>query len=331
MGVGAGKYADAIRALEEYGVAVIPDVLTPAECDATIDQLWAWLDAVTAGRIARDKPESWRPKSWLQSVGKGGLLQQYGAGQTAAAWAVRQHPCVRAVFEELWGCTSDDLLTSFDGVCIQPPPEINGRWGAPDGHNQHMDAGKKRLGKPRVVQAFVNLEEASELDGCLVARPGSHKLFEEFFAAHGADFDNDDWVVLQEAHKAWYDAQSCPVVRVAAPKGAMVLWFSNTVHCAGTAQRGRPDPTRFRHVVYVCMLPRAFWPAKELPKHLVRKREHWEEGRTTNHWAAAGKVFPRQPRQYGPPDPQAVADCARAAALPKPTLTHVGMRLAGLT
>lgn len=325
------KHTASIASLHEHGVVVIPNIFTAAEADATVAQIWEWLGTVSAGRVRQDVPGSWRPKSWLQSVGKGGILQQYGAGQSAAAWAVRQHPAVAAVFEELWGTAATDMLVSFDGVCVQPPPEISGRWGAREGDNQHMDAGKKRLGKPMVVQAFLNLEDASEEDGCLVARPGSHKLFDAFWGAHDGDFGNEDWVVLQDKHRAWYDERGCPAVRVAAPKGSLVLWFSNTVHCASTAQPTRDDPTRFRYVVYVCMLPRALWSDKDLAKHLAKKREHWEDKRTTNHYPAGGRVFPLRPRQYGPPDPQVVADSERAEALPHPVLTAIGARLAGLT
>lgn len=45
-----------------------------------------------------------------------------------------------------------------------------------------------------------------------------------------------DWLKLNDAQRAWYDSKGILPIRVQAPKGALVLWDSRTIHANSTAQ-----------------------------------------------------------------------------------------------
>jgi hypothetical protein len=323
------------RHLDEHGYVVVPNVLTAAECDATVDGMWQWLDTFSEGQVKRNDPATWK-RHWPYTHGPKGIIQWYSIGHAPFVWDVRQHPRVHRVFTEVWGPASpaspaspgqdQDLLVSFDGVCIQRPPEQlrAGSHSAPLSDTwQHADKGKTKMDQLS-VQSFVNLEETDEGDGCLVVRPGSHKLHKLFLETFGDDFDRSDWLLLEQKHRDWYDAQGCPAKRVAAPKGAMVLWRSETIHCNSTAQPGRAHPERFRYVVYVCMAPRSLASAATLRK----KQLYFEQGRMTSHYPHQLKVFPKRPFLHGNHSYDAGFERMEQLYRP-PTLTAHGRRLAG--
>ena len=91
--------------------------------------------------------------------------------------------------------------------------------------------------------------------------------------------------------------KECEKVRVACPKGSLVLWDSRTVHCGAEPLR-RTEP-RIRSVIYLCYLPRSHATEANLRK----KIKAFEDQRTTSHWPNKPKLFPLKPRTYGNPVP----------------------------
>ena len=91
--------------LEENGYAVIPDLMTPAECDALTSEFKAWLDKFDDGHTPLQKRTS--------------VIQSYRVGHFEPSWKVRLK--AKAVFQAIWG--TDKLLSSIDGIAIAEPPE----------------------------------------------------------------------------------------------------------------------------------------------------------------------------------------------------------------
>ena len=98
-----------LKELSEKGVAVVPNVLTPTECDLYIARYRSWLDKFSAAGLELDSRKS--------------LIQAYRIGHFDTTWEVRLK--TRPVFEKLW--KTEKLLTSADAIAISKPPE-DGMW-----------------------------------------------------------------------------------------------------------------------------------------------------------------------------------------------------------
>jgi hypothetical protein len=54
----AAEAAAATEFWDRYGVCVFHGVLTPAECEATVDEVWSYMEPITPG-LRRDAPETY--------------------------------------------------------------------------------------------------------------------------------------------------------------------------------------------------------------------------------------------------------------------------------
>jgi hypothetical protein len=111
--------------------------------------------------------------------------------------------------------------------------------------------------------------------------------------------------------------KDCKAVKVCCNAGDMILWDSRTAHYAI-----QPRGTRYRMVVYVSMLPASGTSEAQLKK----KKQAFENKRTTSHWAVPVKLFPKNPHTYGNKD--IIEKFPVDATLP--VLTQRAKQLAGL-
>ena len=91
--------------LKEKGVAVVPNVLTHAQCDEYIDQYKTWFNQFDEAGVEMESRKS--------------LIQAYRIGHFDTTWQVRLK--AKPVFAKLWD--TEKLLTSADAVAIGKPPE----------------------------------------------------------------------------------------------------------------------------------------------------------------------------------------------------------------
>lgn len=103
--------------LELYGVAVIPSLLTPGECEAMETGFWdslAKLSSTWEKPISRTDETSWVGLLKLFPM-HSMLIQHYGIGHAEFVWALRQNPSILAVFTRLWGVNdpTELLVTMF--------------------------------------------------------------------------------------------------------------------------------------------------------------------------------------------------------------------------
>ena len=174
------------------------------------------------------------------------------------------------------------------------------------------------------VQGFVNLEESTDRDGCLMVLKGSHLHHQALHARFGSK-GKGDWYKLTDEEVEWMKQQDgVTMVKVTAPKGALVLWDSRTIHCNIPPSKRDDvevvDGPRIRHVCYVCMTPRALIK----PNQLAKKVGAFNELRTTSHWPHQVKLNSLRPNSYGKP---IVGEGYR---VPRPVLTDRARQLAGV-
>jgi len=300
--------------LDEYGVAVIPNILTENECITLRNQIWDELKYVSKNRFDVNDQNTW--KNYfdffpLHSM----LLQHFSLGQMQPIWDIRQHNNVCKVFEKIWNTPKDNLLVSFDGLSVHLPPEKTKRGWYLGNNWFHTDQSFHKKEKC-CIQGFVNLYPVNDKDASLTILEKSHKYHQAFYNEYKPE-DTSDWFKLNDSTIEFYKNKNCKPYAVKADVGSIVLWDSRTIHQGKEPEKQRENEN-FRMVVYVCMMPRD----NVNEKILLKKRKAFNELRVTNHWANNPKLFPKTPRTYG-------KELQDFNTIHQPVLNSVGKRLAG--
>jgi len=339
--------AEAKKMLEEEGVAVLLNALTPAQIGEMQEGMWdtlEWLTSTQPVPLVRDKPETYGAVRGLMP-NHGSLFQGWpGLAHRPHMWMARE--ATAPMFAEIWDCDPDDLLCSMDATSMGVVHLVPER---PTGFERgnvwlHSDQAPTRSDF-ECVQGWVTGENVEAGDATLRVLPGSHKLLGQFAAENGVT-ETADWYKLNEEERAWYTAQGCEDVRLMVPAGALVLWDSRTIHSGAAPLREAPNP-KPRNVVYVCMQPRhptirGMGLGREnrrltkaeltaMRKTLEKRREILTPGgkyygRMTTHWPRKTMLFGKFPRAYGPKPPEWEA----LPMSPIPELTQLQRKLAGL-
>ncbi len=313
--------------LDQYGIAVVPNVLDEKFLSQAQSQMWDMLETLTSKYdkpIDRKSPDTWKSFYDLLPM-HSMLLQHHCVGHSQVAWDIRQNEKVVNVFSQLWKTKPEDLLCSFDGVSIHLPPELTKRgWFRNTWYHTDQSYFRNDL---ECYQGFVSMYDVNDHDATLTVLEGSHKYHAEF--AKFFEFDKldkkskeykdlkSDWHKLSDKEQEFYDKKNCKMTCIKCPKGSLVLWDSRTIHAGKEPDKTRKTPnTRF--IVYVCMTPRKLCTSANLKK----KQKAFEEMRMTSHWPHKPKLFGKTPRTYG-------REFKQTEKLPSPKLTELGKRLAG--
>lgn len=306
-----------MEVLEEYGVAIIPSILSEYECEKMFEGFWDFFEKISENwdqPINRDNEESWRGLYSLYPL-HSMLIQYWGIGHAQVSWNLREHPGIVDVFSRIWDCQPEDLLVSFDGLSFAAPPEVTNKGWYRGNTWFHSDQSFTR-NEFECVQSWVTALDVEEGDATLSILEGSHKYHKRF----GKRFkitEKDDWYKLSTEEEKYFVEKGCEAKRIVCPKGSLVLWDSRTIHCGVEAERGREN-SKFRAVSYLCYQPRE----KATEAQLVKKRRAFNEKRTTTHYPCKAKLFAKSPRTYGGPVPD-------ISEIDYPILTELGVRLAG--
>eukprot|EP00929_Paragymnodinium_shiwhaense_P092894 TRINITY_DN52927_c0_g1_i3.p1 TRINITY_DN52927_c0_g1~~TRINITY_DN52927_c0_g1_i3.p1 ORF type:complete len:349 (-),score=50.15 TRINITY_DN52927_c0_g1_i3:709-1755(-) len=116
--VPSGDYEAMNELLDEHGVAILSNVVSPMEVESVKTLIWDWLIEQGVNRL---EPSTWSMTAggWPQDNDNTGIVCRGGAGQSLASWTVRSLPAVQAAFAAIWN--TDDLLSSMDGLIIWRP------------------------------------------------------------------------------------------------------------------------------------------------------------------------------------------------------------------
>ena len=268
-----------IEYLEEHGYVVIKNALSEGEAAKTLDLLWDYLEELNTG-IDRNDPSTWEDDRW-PTCAHGGIMPSYGIGHSESQWYLRGIPNVKKAFAKIW--ESDDLLTSFDGVSLWRPWNINPDWKTQSGQSWfHID--QHPISKPgkQCIQGLVNLLPTSKEIGGNVIIPGSHKFFKDLpdeyherlsklpLEIDHFRFPNDDPKLSSDK------AVMCHM-----EPGDMLLWDSRTIHCSNSGTNlNQETNTLIRAASLICMMP------KHLTSEdvLEQRREAVDKLISTTNW-----------------------------------------------
>lgn len=306
------------ESLENYGVAIVPNILNDQECENLYQGMFdslAHITKDTENPIIKEDPTTWKHfKKLFPSHSM--LIQHWKMGHIQSVWDIRQNPKIVDVFSKIYQQPQENMLVSFDGVSFQFPPEIvNFGWLRKSWF--HSDQSFTRPNK-ECIQGWVTAKDVNVGDATLSFFEGSHK-FHKQFAETFSMTDKKDWCILKTKEQHTFYESKCEEKRISCPKGSLVLWDSRTIHCGTEPFQKRENPN-FRCVVYVCYQPRSLSTETQLAK----KRMAFNNLRMTNHYPCKIKLFGKNPNTYGPGRlPINISD------IPPPVLTDLGKKLAG--
>ena len=302
--------------INQYGVAIIPNLLDDQECHKMATGMWDTLEDITQTweqPISRNNPVSWkniRDLFPLHSM----LIQHWTIGHAQFIWDIRQNPKCVNIFSKIWDTAQEDLLSSFDAASFHMPSETTGiGWHRTTWY--HTDQSYTTKGF-KCVQSWVTAFDVNRGDATLAFYEGSNNYHSEFGDRFGIT-DKGNWYKIDEEKMKFYVEKGCVPKKIMCPKGSMVLWDSRTIHCGTEPLRGREKPN-FRCVAYLCYMPRSMATKKKLEK----KIKAFEEMRMTTHWPCEAKLFAKTPRTYGQEVPEILS-------LERPEIGPLGRRLVG--
>ena len=303
--------------IEQYGVAIIPNVLSVPECSKSIDEMWDYFEYITSkmeNPLQRNEQKTWNTFYNLFPL-HSMLIQYWGVGHAQFAWNLRKNKKILDIYAQFWGVEAEELLVSFDGCSFHLPPEITKR-----GYNRgntwyHSDQSYTR-NEFECIQSFITLNEINEGDATLSVMEKSNLYHKEFADVYDIK-DKKDWHKLSKTEEDFYKIKGCNIYNVTCPKGSLVVWDSRTIHCGIESMRNREKPN-IRAICYLCYCPRN----KITEKWLEKKKKAFTNLRTTSHWPHKASLFPKYPRTYGKALPN-------VPELNPPEMDSISLKLAG--
>jgi hypothetical protein len=317
--------------LEQFGVAIIPNVLNAEEVEAMKSGMWDFLEHVSQyfeTPIDRNNSETW--KEFLKLIPLHSMLvQHWGIGHAQFLWNVRQNQSVLDIMSHFWNVSPDELLVSFDGAGIHMPPEITNRGWFRGAKWLHTDQSYLR-NDFECVQSWLTAFDVETGDATLKFLEGSHQYHADFFKRFYPTFPTADKKENDKVKKDFYllfDDQKkidfykiekkCPELCIKCPSGSMVFWDSRTIHAGQEPLHERPIQN-IRCVAYICYTPRKMASGKALEK----KRKAFNNLRTTSHWPHKPTLFSKLPRTYG-------NKLQKITNVESPVTSEIGKKLAG--
>ena len=297
--------------LENYGIAIIPNILNDNECQQMASEMWDYLEHITQNwetPINRNDENTWKQ---INELNMGTLLFQFWSiGHSQMAWNVRQNPKIVNVFAKFWNVQPEDLISSFDGCSFELLP--NERKIDPWWHVDHSYINSEF----RNIQSWVTAFDVEPGDATLTILESSHKNHKDFAETFEVTSERD-FSLLYNEHLQYY-LDRFPIKRICCPKGSLVLWDSRLVHY-GLESKNKKN---IRCISYLCYLPRS--QANE--SILKLKRHALEHLKTTNHDPVKVTFKPQTPNMYDMSDIVKIADLV---SIEPPILSELGYKLAG--
>ena len=308
--------------LASEGFVVIKRALSQSEAEHALGLTWDYLEGLGTG-IDRSDMSTWSDDRW-PIVTSGGIVPALGIGHSEAQWFTRSVPSIKKAFASIWG--DDDLLSSFDGMALWRPTDVDLEWEKTRGKSWlHIDQHPITRPGMHCVQGAVTLMPTSPSAGGNILIPKSHKWFAEIPETYAERLGKlPGW--LDHFRFPADDArlQETPPIMAHMEAGDMMLWDSRTVHCSspGIEPAAPSDPSApalIRAASLVCMMPRS----KASEDVIAKRRAAVDAVVSTTNWT--DRFFSTE--EY--PEMQAAEGLSRFTLPPVPKLTEDQRALVG--
>lgn len=246
--------------LEEFGYAVIPNVLTEAQVNDFKERVWLEvIEKMWPDCKFRD-PGTWGEH--FPQFNRNGIFAGK-MGQSQVAWDLRQIPAIADIWAKIWKCSLQDLVVSMDGFNMMSP--IGKTY---VDMNPHTDQGSENP-KFHTVQGQILLEDSFEGEAGFYCIPRSHHHFAETAPIIQSLDRSERPNYIGE--RFGFQAKK----HITASKGSVIIWDSRTIHGNQIARRPMDHP---RMVFYVCYVPK-----ERLTPTAIQKRKEAYENTSTGH------------------------------------------------
>ena len=253
--------------LEEKGYVIVPNVLSESDILEYRSNFDKWYNSTPNLKNLHNK------------IDPHGIFKFHEVGHQRFAWLIRTHPKVIEIFKYIWDV--DELVVSFDGSCY-----MSKDMEKKDKYWTHTDQSSEKKGL-HCYQGIVSL--TSNVERSLVVYEGSHKLHEKYFTDNNIISKNNWCVINKEYTDQLKDSKKILNIKA----GSLVIWDSRTFH-QNNYGNGKCEE---RLVQYVSYLPKEN-KANTLAMQ-KKRRDYYNNRRTTSHWAYPIKVNGLQPQTYG--------------------------------
>jgi ectoine hydroxylase-related dioxygenase (phytanoyl-CoA dioxygenase family) len=203
--------AEQLAFWSEQGYLVVEDVLSKAQCQASVELIYEFLNKHP------DQPESWyQGHPALQNI----MVQLF---RHPILDDNRRSEKIRQVFEDLW--QTDQLQCSVDRVGFNPPETENYRF---QGTRLHWDL---NFSQPLefATQGLIYLADVAQDQGAFCCVPGFHHRLSDWRAELPAGADPNQ-----------QDLSELPVHHIAAPAGSLIVWNAFLPHGASPNRAQSP-------------------------------------------------------------------------------------------
>lgn len=195
---GSGAVVQAALDLKTQGWAVVPDVLSPLECQEYVDGVWTWLESLETG-VRRNDCTTWGDDRWPSSFR--GIINTLEVSHQDFVWRVRQNPkilqarqmtsgsadidSVRCLWKLLRLChlLSLQIANTIVFIVFSQPRSHSLTWSSQAFyillHSACSDVQLAQELLPDLVQVFEGLWGTTELlssfDSINILKPGQHE------------------------------------------------------------------------------------------------------------------------------------------------------------
>ncbi|MEP4485519.1 MAG: phytanoyl-CoA dioxygenase family protein [Halioglobus sp.] len=308
--------------LESEGFVVIANALSSVESEKALELTWDYLERLGTG-IDRNDMATWGDDRW-PIVTSGGIVPALGIGHCEAQWFTRSVPSIKQAFAAIWG--DDDLLSSFDGMALWRPTDVDLEWETTRGGSWlHVDQHPITRPGMHCVQGAVTLLPTSPSAGGNILIPKSHKWFAEIPETYAERLGKlPGWLDHFRFPTDDVRLQETPPIMAHMEAGDMMLWDSRTVHCSspGIEPAAASDPSApalIRAASLVCMMPKS----KATDEVIAKRRAAVDAVVSTTNWT--DRFFSTD--DY--PEMLKAANLSRFTLPPVPQLTKDQLALVG--
>ena len=242
--------------LDQYGYAVIKDILTPLERINYYLKFIKEFKQVSSNFDFNDKT-TWTNQNLPIMLSKGMVIYN-GLAHGNSIWSLRTNKNIQSIFKKIHN--TDELITSFDGFSMFVKKEQKSKaW-------LHIDQNPKNT--IYSIQGSYNYLDVKPNDSGFICVPKSHKTFKPKNITH-----NKDWIPLTEE-----DTYEGNVVKLILPKNCFVIWDSKLIHANVGMTKQEPNINRLTS--YITMFPRGMQTLENKQKRI----EAYINGKACGHW-----------------------------------------------
>lgn len=210
--------SDDLQHWQQYGYVIVPNVISPAECAACSELVFANVQAHP------NRPETWYGYDNRQGI----MVQKF---QAPALEAARRSKRMHKAMAQLWG--SADLFVTIDRCGFNPPERVDYQFPGP---HLHWDC-ELTAQLPFATQAILYLTDTLAEQGAFSCVPGFQHELGDFLASLPLDANPQDYVPQDRA------------VPIAGKAGDLIIWHQALPHGSSPNRSSKP-----RVVQYVNML-----------------------------------------------------------------------------